>query len=642
MALIASTLGMQKARSASRHHGRLPLACSVTRAERPTREAFSLGPGIEIPQAENTGFGATRAAASPGGSRVPTVRYAREPTEAKGMTSGKSTSDAEPRGAPPAASEREPQRSSRGPSAQPAGAMLALLAWGACALLAALAYRELLWVQPERSLPEELEEWFFVPSSSFSPVVVLLSLWLLYRRMPQLRAGLARPGSWLPGAALLAAGTGVYLWATYTGATDLLVPSLMLNASGCAWLWGGSAALRILRLPILILVFAMSLPGPLLNQVVYALQVGTTEVSGAILYALGVPHAVSGERILRPENTFSVIESCSGLRSIETLTIVAILMMDLFRRQGLHAWVVVLAAPPVAFLMNGLRAVALILNPHSEIVTIHNLQGIVILLGGLIGLFLLDGWIEWLQRRRPGAALPVHEPSGPPVTRAPARGAWALAAALAACLAASLLLPRWQPDSGSTLGLASRFSVGLGGLRTVELETDRLFLGSTTFREHFTLRYSPRRGDEVDFFLGLGSRATPGRSALSPKTALPGSGWIVEEKFPVRLEPDGRVALGAVLRSGGNRVLSYHWWEGSRGWPLETLRAFLGLDRSPFRSLRPVRVARIDVAVVGSVSTGKRQAEKKLVSFYELLRPLLDDLASDLAEEPSDPEKTFS
>lgn len=524
-----------------------------------------------------------------------------------------------------------PASQAASPEAEPGSRTLrwrGRLGWLCCGALTVLAYWDLLRVRPEHALPEELQDWFFVPSSSVEPAVVLMGLWLVYRRLPRLRALPDRPGSLRVGAALLAGGVGTYLWATYTGAPDLLVPSLILNALACAWLWRGAAALRVLALPLAFLVFAMPLPGPLLNQVIFKLQLGTTRVAGAILYGLGVPHVVWGERIVRPENTFSVIESCSGLRSMETLSIVAILMIDLFRRRGLHAWLVVLAAPPVAFLLNGLRAVLLILNPHSEIAAIHTAQGVAILLGGVVTLFAFDGLLEWAGRRRAGRGPDAREPAPPAGEPGPQRRSLALpatAAGLATCVLAALWLPRWQEPARPTLTLKSVFERGLGGsLRTTELDTDRLYLGSATFRQSFTLRYSPREGDPVVLFFGLGDRQRRSQSPLSPKTERPGSGWIVEERFPVRLEPAGPTANAFVLRSGGSRVLTYQWVEGAQSWPVELLRAFLALDRSPLRRREEIRVVRIGTAIVGSPPLGKARAEQNLLSFYHLLRPLLE------------------
>jgi exosortase len=512
----------------------------------------------------------------------------------------------------------------------PAGARGALL-WGACwAGLVALAYRELLWLQPERSLPEELEQWFFVPSQSIAPAVVVLSLWLLYRSRARLRSLPPARGSALMGAALLVAGGAFHLWATYTGASDLLVPSLMLNGLAVAWLWKGGAALRVVLLPVAFLVFAMPLPAPLLNEVIFRLQIWTTELAGALLYAFGIPHLVAGEQIQRTENTFSVIESCAGLRSMETLTIVAILMIDLFRRRGVHAWLVVLAAPPVAFLMNGLRAVLLILNPHSQVAAIHNLQGVAILLAGLVVLSLWDLVLE--RSLRLPAALPPRCPEegvGSAERREPRRWQWAVGAALAIAAAASFGLPRWEAGPAPRLDATRRIADRLG--YSTELKIDRLFLGSVGLRESSARRFTID-GEPLLFFVGIGSRADRHRSTLSPKTGLPGSGWIVEQDGTTILDPDGREVDARLLRSGSQRYLVYHWYEGALSWPIEALRSLLALDRSPWRRPREIAVVQLGVPVLGPVPSGRPGSEKKLLSFYHRLRPLLDRLESEAGE----------
>ncbi len=506
------------------------------------------------------------------------------------------------------------------------------LGWIAAGVLALLAYRELLWVQPERTLPEELEEWFFVPSQSLAPAVMMLALWLLYRRIPRLRAAPDVPGSPGVGLGLLGAALVTYLWATYTGATDLLVPSLVFCGAGSAWLWRGGPAVRAARLPLAFLVFAMPLPAPLLNEVIYLLQLGTTELAGAILYGLEIPHLVSGERIVRPKDTFSVIESCSGLRSMEILTLMAILMTDLFRRQGLHAWIVVLAAPFVAFLLNGLRAVLLILNPHAEIAAVHNLQGIAILLGGLFLLFLLDGLLEW----GPFGLSSSREPDPPP---APASGetraSHAVAATMGAAVLASLLLPRWEPPDAPAIEALDRASRHVGTLRARPLTTDRLFLGSAGFAESFTLRVEEPGEEPVVLFLGVGNRTERHRSPLSPKTALPGSGWIVEERFSVDPGEGEPPVRASVLRSGSSRVVVYSWTRGAGSWAEEVLRSFLALDRSPLRRSGDVLVVRIGTALRSTTAQGKVKVEQRLVSFFRSLRPLLDELETSL-------EKSFS
>ncbi|MBW2271525.1 MAG: exosortase/archaeosortase family protein, partial [Deltaproteobacteria bacterium] len=371
----------------------------------------------------------------------------------------------------------------------------------ACAALTAFAYRRLLSFEPERSLPEELETWFFVPSESTTPVVVGLALWLLFRRADRLRALAPGMASAWPGAFGLVFGLGLHAWAIYTNASDLLLPSLACVALGCAWLWRGAAAVRVVWLPVAFLVFAMPLPAPLRNEVVYQLQLWTAEIAGWVLYFGGVPHFVAAEQVFRPEATFSVIESCSGMRSMETLSIVAVLMMDLFRRRGLHALLVVVAAPAVAFGLNGLRAVALILNPYSELASIHAAQGIAMLLAGLMLLWLLDGLLE---RLRVPADLPAPPGARRVVAARPGLRALAVGSVLVCACLASLALPVWELERTPPGSMRPWLDEALGD--SEDLGLDRSFLGTTLFVEAVHQRYVRPGGDPI-LFVAVGARA---------------------------------------------------------------------------------------------------------------------------------------
>jgi exosortase len=506
----------------------------------------------------------------------------------------------------------------------PARARLAL-GLAACAA----AYRELLWFVPDRTLSQEFEQLLFVPSQSAAPLVVLLAGWLLYRRARRLASRPRGAGAPALGLGLLAAGAAVHVWATLASAPDLLVPSLALVGLGAAALWKGAAGVRVVLVPAGFLVFAMPLPAPLANDIVFRLQIATAELTGVLLGVLRVPHHVAGEQILRTHQTFSVIESCSGLRSMETLAMVAVLMGDLFRRPPLHAWLLLLAAPPVAFFLNGWRAVALILNPHSQLAAVHNLQGIAILLGGLVVLFALDGLLERVARRPRGAV--AAPPPPPPSARAgspPGAGPRLLGAVPALLLLLALgssALPRFQRPYPEAPELSDRLAFGIGEIFSQELETDRLFLGSAAFRDIGSRRFQ-REGHPIEVFLGLGWRGWRTVSPLSPKTALPGSGWILEAEERIELPPDRREVGSLLYRSETQRLLVYHWYEGSSGLAVETARSLAALDSFPLGDLPEILVVRMMTDVPAPVSSGLPPAGARLASFYAELRPVLDHL----------------
>jgi hypothetical protein len=268
----------------------------------------------------------------------------------------------------------------------------------------------------------------------------------------------------------------------------------------------------------------------------------------------------------------------------------------------------------------------LILNPYSQLATVHNAQGVVMLLGGVVLLFLLDGLAERIGRGF-GAGRVVgnagRSESAPQGDRqdVPRPRLVGAAVVLGALAVASLGLARPETAPPPTLGLSS----GFGDLASQEIPTDRLFLGSAGFRESATRRFQ-RDGDSVDVFLGVGWRPGRARSARSPKTAFPGSGWIVESEQSRVLVPDGRVVRQLVLRSGARTMLVYHWYEGAVGLARETLRTLLALDSSPLGQLVDILAVRMATPIDGPLATGLEPAAARLDGLYGVLREVIDRL----------------
>ena len=245
--------------------------------------------------------------------------------------------------------------------------------------LASFIYYPVFFPPSVQGLAIQSEEFFFEANEAAGAPVLILSIWLFYRRSHYLDL-LTRQGSPTAGLTLLLFAGALYVWGAYTRAPDLQLVSMISILFGLALCFGGPAAVRAYWLPILFLGFALPLPPVLLSAVMYPIQLVTAGYAGAILNGIGVASFVQGDQILRPENTFIVIETCSGVRTIVTLAMLTVLLIDLFERHGWHAAILFVAAPIVAFLSNGLRVVTLVLNPHSSIHSIHNLQGILMLL----------------------------------------------------------------------------------------------------------------------------------------------------------------------------------------------------------------------------------------------------------------------
>ena len=484
---------------------------------------------------------------------------------------------------------------------------------GALALvLGAFAYRRLLAFRPTDSIVVEVEGWFFEPSDTAPLIVVALSLWLLYRRSARLAALAWEGGSIALSAGLFAGSIAVFIWSLLTEASDLQAISLILASAGSANLLGGWPALRVVWLPICFLLFAIPIPSPLRHEIVWMLQNWAAEVTGLLLYFLGIPAVVSGDRILLADTVFAVIETCSGLRSVITLLMLAVLMIDLFRRRGLHAALLLVFTPFLAFGTNALRSLGLVLNPASNIASVHSLQGIGMLLAAVLVLYAFDGLLERLGV--PGGKR-VRSPR-PLAARRISRERLASVFGFVALLGVlSAVISPWRIASPDVPLPVDAIPRKLDGWRSADLQTDRLFLGMAALTGPVDRRYA-RGPRTVDVFVGSGSPRQRLRSFYSPKTALPGSGWIIESM--ARVERSGREVDELVVRRGAERRLVHHWYLETRGLWDEIVREFLALESSPFA--RPTRglAVRLSTPIAGGETPA--DAEKSLRAITGLLQ----------------------
>ena len=498
------------------------------------------------------------------------------------------------------------------------GAGLGFAAAQILAVVAVLAaFRGLYTVGTRYGFEKGVEYWLFLPGDSAPIVIIGIAVWLAYRRSNRIRALPLSNGPWLLVVASLAAGVGLFAWALYTQALDLQAPALALVATGLVSLYLGLPGLRALWLPIGVLLMAVPLPAPLLLAVVFKLQVWTAEVAGFALYLLGIPHLVSGDQILRVSQAFQVIEGCSGMRSIQILTLLTILMADLFQRRGWHAAILIGLAPLLAFGLNGIRVLTLILNPHSEIIAIHNLQGIAILLVGLVIMYGIDSVLE----RVPSLVVD-------PARLTPGRGSFSALPALAVTSGVGLLLnglysqlPVWQPESDERPSLHVLVGDSMDKWASEKIAPDLSFRGSARFGEVVSREYRLDSGS-VSVFVAESDFDQRGGSALSPVTAFPGSGWkVVEDSF--RVASDGREVRVRIVEKGKRRLLVHHWVVGSRGLLRETLRALLALDRSPERRPEPILVVRLSTSLRDRRPNALEAAERRLERVERRLEPAL-------------------
>ncbi len=492
--------------------------------------------------------------------------------------------------------------------------------------LVAWAYSDLLGLGTRYGFAKGVEYWLFQPSDSAPLVIIVIAAWLLYRRTPRMRTLSVATGSPVLALPFYLVCLAAYGWAVYTGSLDMRVLSFTAFLFGSLAMLFGRPGLAALWLPAAFMLFALRIPAPMQLAMLYDLQMWTAQYAGWLLYMLGETAFVSGDQIIRASQKFQVVEGCSGMRSLETMTMLTILMADLFGRRGWHAFLLVLSAPIVAFALNGVRVLTIVLNPHSDIATIHNAQGIAVLMAGLL---IIYGFDEVLERVLPERANPPFRAKR--VDRTP--GANALLGAIGACGAAAIVLiavgrfgPVWQVPASSGPRVYETVSAALDQWPSEKMKTDYNFLGSARFDQHFHYSYALPEGP-VDVFVVAGSQHEVGSSPLSPMTMHPATGFEEIERLE-DVSIDGMPIMTArVMRRGKQEVLVWHAYLGREGLVAESLRSLFALERSPARRDFAPHVVRITTEITGSGPTEREAAVKKLRRVHDHLAPALQELA---------------
>ncbi len=480
-----------------------------------------------------------------------------------------------------------------------------------CAIVLLAAHRALWLTGAGLPAPGAAERFFHAPEQTSPLLVIALCGWLVWNRRQWLRGADMAPATGLALAFFVPA-LALHAWVEISGAWALLLVALALELLAFAALVGGRRAVRALRLPALVLLLGIPIPGPLHNEVVWQLQKWTCAGAGGVLSLAGF-EVRSADALLRiGDRAFVVVEACSGLRGIELLLLCGLAVRELFAHGGRRMWWVVGAAPPLALLMNVLRVASIPLGEDRgtrvAIAEGHFTQGIVVT---VVGTFVLYGLGLWLSRHTDASAHPQEAARAP--LRRPSIGALLSASGL---LLAVVLVgavgaaQRREPDAGARP--ASTIPMRQAAWHGEEARPDRLLIGELALDPIVARRYEERRGRGprriVDVFVGHEDPAALGRHPFSSKLVLPGAEWSIERIGRERVWALGAEVVAARVRSGSARALVYQWNSAGDPFWRETLLAIVGLD-------------------VGSGGGEPRRAVVRLTAPIERAGPLAEDRA---------------
>lgn len=197
---------------------------------------------------------------------------------------------------------------------------------------------------------------------------------------------MAREGNNLAGLPLVIGSILLYILST-----QLQIPTLMFLATVFTMVsmliyFFGFNALRELTMPILLLFLVIPIPNQLFSMMTAALQLKVSQLSEITIHMFSIPLFREGNVLHIPNKTFQVVEACSGIRSLISLTTLSLLFGYFTLTKWRSIAVLFLVSIPIAILINIVRVVSMVVAYHF--LEIDLTEGIAHTIAGL-GLFLL-------------------------------------------------------------------------------------------------------------------------------------------------------------------------------------------------------------------------------------------------------------
>ncbi|MGH9601613.1 MAG: exosortase A [Terriglobales bacterium] len=271
------------------------------------------------------------------------------------------------------------------------------LVWQGIALLPLIA-----WLYAG-VIPHLVSDWWNNPDFSHGFLVPLFSLFLVWQDRKRLSELPLRPSWW--GLAVMAGAMMQLIVGTLGAEFFLSRSSLILLVAGMVIFFLGWGYFRALLFPLGFLFLMIPIPAILFNQITIPLQFLASTMASSLVAEVGVPVLRQGNIIQLPGMTLEVAEACSGIRSLMSLTTVAVIYAYFLETKLLPRVLLSVSAVPIAVIANGLRVTGTALlafywDKEAAEGFFHNFSGWLIFVLSLLMLFGLQGLMSWVRKRR--------------------------------------------------------------------------------------------------------------------------------------------------------------------------------------------------------------------------------------------------
>jgi len=257
-------------------------------------------------------------------------------------------------------------------------------------LLAALYHRVIVELGHDWIVDENYSHGFLIP---------LVSAYMIWRQRARIRS--LRPDSSGIGLVLLLSGLLLFTVASIAAEYFTQRFSLLVVMGGLVLYLKGKRLAGTVAFPLVYLVFMIPVPYVVYYSVSFPLELLASRATASVVALLGIPIVRAGNILRLEGTTLQVVDACSGLRSLLSLSALAAAMAYLTQRTFLAGILLFLASVPVAIGANVLRltVTAILASMYGERVAegfLHQFSGVLVFAFAIICLGFIGGILRWL------------------------------------------------------------------------------------------------------------------------------------------------------------------------------------------------------------------------------------------------------
>lgn len=231
-----------------------------------------------------------------------------------------------------------------------------------------------------------VRQWNNDPDMGHGFFVPVIAAYIAWQKREELASVVAKPNWW--GLAIMLWGAFQLYIATLGAELFLARTSLVFSIIGAVLLLGGTACLRIFSFPLFLLFFMVPIPAIIYNQITFPLQLIASRWAEFTITLLQIPVIREGNVLELAQQKLNVVEACSGIRSLLTLTFLSLVYGYFFEKRTWVRVVLFFSTIPIAIVANAGRVtmtgVVSEIKPELAEGLFHEAEGWVIFMVALV------------------------------------------------------------------------------------------------------------------------------------------------------------------------------------------------------------------------------------------------------------------